>query len=116
MVSCISNRVDLNKEGVRFDRANIAVYYQWQDFINKDYILSFNQTNLIAINFFWVDIYSLSNPTKITRIHFPEGKTQMDVFKSFCAYYILENAHLLNTLDSLQERKEANDLISKIFK
>ena len=38
----------------------------------------------------------------------------MDVFRSFCAYYILENTYLLNTLDSLQ-KKEANDLILKIF-
>ena len=102
----------------------------WERFINEDYVLHFkkdyfgipNQENLIhffdhpfPVVFYWVDIYSLSNPDKIIRIHFPKGEAQSEEFKNLAIYYILQRAKLLKTL-TFSNNEEVNDLILKILK
>lgn len=102
----------------------------WERFINEDYVLHFkkdyfgipNQEDLIyffdhpfPVVFYWVDIYSLSNPDEIIRIHFPKGETQSEEFKNLAIYYILQRAKLLKTL-TFSNNEEVNDLILKILK
>lgn len=102
----------------------------WERFIDKDYVLHFkndyfgisNQEDLIhffaypfPVTFHWVDIYSLSAPDEITRIHFPKGKMQSEEFKNLAIYYILQKAKLLKTL-TFSNNEEVNNLILKILK
>ena len=102
----------------------------WERFINENYVLHFkreylgmpDQEDLIhffdhafPIIFHWVDIYSLSNPDEIVRIHFPKGEAQSEEFKNLVIYYILQRAKLLNTL-TFSNNDKVNDLIFKILK
>lgn len=128
--SFLISQIDITKDGLNANRSGYLFFQSWEQFINKDYVLHFkkdyfgisNQEDLIhffdypfPVVFYWVDIYSLSNPDEITRIHFPKGETQSEEFKNLAIYYILQRAKLLKTL-TFSNNEEVNDLILKILK
>lgn len=123
-----NKKIIIREKGIDF--LNVLLFYDWHKFIDEDYVLHFQSDNIgltqtenlfqyyrspFPIVFHWVDIYSLSNPKNITRIHFPKGEIQKEEFKNLCAYYILECASQFNNL-TFSNNKEVNDLILKIFR
>ena len=128
--SFLISQIDITKDGLNANRSGYLFFQSWEQFINKDYVLHFkkdyfgtpNQEDLIhffdhpfPVVFYWVDIYSLSNPDEITRIHFPKGETQSEEFKNLVIYYILQRAKLLKTL-TFSNNEKVNVLILKILK
>lgn len=128
LCSLLVSQVDITKDGI--DPRNYLIFHAWEQFINEDYVLHFkkdylgvpDQNNLInffdypfPVVFYWVDIYSLSNPNEITRIHFPKGEAQAEEFKNLTIYNILKKAKLLNTL-TFSKNDEVDDLILKVLK
>ena len=128
--SFLISQIDITKDGLNANRSGYLFFQSWEQFINKDYILHFkkdyfgipNQKDLIhffdhpfPVVFYWVDIYSLSNPDEIIRIHFPKGETQSEEFKNLAIYYILQRAKLLKSL-TFSDNEKVNDLILNILK
>lgn len=128
LCSLLVSQVDITKDGI--NPRNYLIFHAWEQFINEDYVLHFkkdylgvsDQNDLInffdspfPVVFYWVDIYSLSNPDKITRIHFPKSEAQAEEFKNLTLYNILKRAKLLKTL-TFSNNDEVNDLILKILK
>ena len=130
LCSLLVSQVDITKDGLDANRSGYLYFQSWEQFINEDYVLHFkknyfgipNQEDLIhffdhpfPVVFYWVDIYSLSNPDEITRIHFPKGEAQAEEFKNLAIYYILQRAKMLKTL-TFSNNDEINDLILKILR
>ena len=123
-----NKKILVREKGI--DLLDALLFYDWNKFIDEDYVLHFQKDSLRLTQtkklfqyydspspmvFYWVDIYSLSSPKDITRIHFPKGKIQKKEFKNLYAYHILNQAKMFNTLN-FSNNKEINNLMSKIFK
>lgn len=130
LCSLLVSQIDITKDGIDANKSGYLVFHAWEQFFNGDYILHFkkdyfgipNQEDLIhffdhlfPVVFYWVDIYSLSNPDEITRIHFPKGENQAEEFKNLVIYNILKKTKLLKSL-TFSNNDKVNDLILKILR